>query len=293
MTDVTNEYLRDAAVESVKAYLKDKKPLTDSVTQLALKDSLTGEQIRRVVETVNQVSYLKLLESAEDRTFEFPLASYEDVMAKILSPQEILEQDATESPMALMKQAFYEEELVKEAGEQGLDSLPESQRVALLYKQYQANERALEKVACDERALVEKLVGQAERCRGDAEFLDKVAFVTDGDDVVCRKLSKLVFGHVKKASGQDLFYEDDLKAAKELVGLLKKAEELVDKKTAMEASKATVGGWLKNKAGKAWGEVKTEGRTLVPSRVDLALGAAAYRPTYGIYSGLHKQPEGQ
>lgn len=290
--EISPEYLRDAAVEAVRAYLSEKKPLTASVVALALRDNLTGEQIKRVIETVNQVAYLRLLESAEDRTFEFPLASYEDVMAKILSPQEILEQDTGDSPLSLMKQAMFEgDDLEKSASEPGLESLSEGARLQLAYQAYQRTERMLEKVAADERSLVERLVGLADKSRGDVEFIDKVAFITDGDDETCRKISKLVFGQVKKASGQDLFYEEDLVDAKRIVGLLKQAEELVGQKKELEKSAQQGQSFFLHKAKKISGAVGEGLKKLKPTSLDVGIGALTYRPSNNIYQSLHKVQE--
>lgn len=303
--DITPEYLRDTAVGVVRDYIAYKTPLTDGVFSVASRDKLSPEQIKRIVEVVNQVAYLKLLESAEDRTFEFPLASYDDIMAKILSPEEIVEEGVKPSLLS----AFHEDEgepLDKQASEYSpLNSMSQQERETRLYQEYVRTNAALEKMAHDEMVMVDSLVAYAEKCKKDEEFLSKVAHVTDGDDAVVKKISKLVYGQVKEANEEDLFYEEDLKSAKKMVAMLKQAEELVERKAALSKSAAAAKNYFVDRAQKLGENVQAGGKMIgealrhpldkglrrgiraVP-KVDLGLTMATYRPEDNIWQNLHK-----
>lgn len=290
--DISPEYLRDKAVQAVKDYLTAKKPLTDSVTDIALKDNLRPEQVKRVVEVVNQVAYLKLLESAKDRTFEFPLASYDDIMAKILSPEELVEENIEASPLQLMHKAAEETEgLEKEASEvDPISALPEQQRLKMLHTTYIGTLGEIEKLAHEEREMVDKILSHASKCKEDEEFIEKVASLTEGDTDVVKKVSKLVFGQVKAASGDDLFYDEDLVDAQKMVDLIKAAESLVEKKKGLEKSAQQAQKFFADKAKRAVStanDIKREVKSGT-SRLNVYLTAAARQPTEGtVWSNLH------
>ena len=290
--DITPEYLRDAAVQAVKEYASTKKPLTETVTAIALRDNLKPEQVKRVVETVNQVAYLNLLESAKDRTFEFPLASYDDIMTKILSPEEILEENVDPSPLQLMHKAAEEDEgLSKEASEvDPLASLSEQQRLKMLHTAYVGTLNEIEKLAHEEREMVDKILSHASKCREDEEFIEKVASLAEGDDTVTKKVSKLVYGQVKKASGEDLFYEEDLLDARKMVSLIKTAEELVERKKGLEKSAQQVQNYFSDKAKRAVAVAKDIGKEVKEgtSRANIAFTAITREPSEGyVWGNLH------
>lgn len=99
------EQLKTLAAKAVSEYLTKQVPLTDTVAALSRTNQLNTEQTRRLVEATNQVAYLKILESAKDRTFNFPVAVYEDVMAKVASPEGIMSKQASEgrkSPLSIV-----------------------------------------------------------------------------------------------------------------------------------------------------------------------------------------------
>lgn len=60
-------------------------PLSDSLLKVATEENLNREQIRRVAETANQESYLKLIEKSADKYIEFPLADADAVYTGVQS----------------------------------------------------------------------------------------------------------------------------------------------------------------------------------------------------------------
>ena len=59
--------LEKRATEVVTRYLTEKVALTDGVTDVAMQDNLNPEQLKRLVETVNNMTFLKKFEGAPDR----------------------------------------------------------------------------------------------------------------------------------------------------------------------------------------------------------------------------------
>lgn len=297
--DISPEYLRDSSVEVVRSYLKDKVPLTKTVLSIAIRDKLSSEQIKRVVETVNQVAYLKLLESAQDRTFEFPLASYDDIMAEILSPTEIIEEGIKMASAGPLNVFYEDNDLVKEAEEQ-VSSMTNDERYTLMYREYCRATRELEKLAHEERELIDVLMTHAANLREEPELLEKVAYITDGDDLRVRMVSKLVYGHIKQASDENLFYEEDLKSSKKLLSLLKQAETLVEKQAELKSSTDSAKSIIMDKASKGLESAKQLGKNYLSNikhptsalirqipKVDAAITLTTMEPQTKIWSTLH------
>lgn len=86
MTTVTPDTLRDISVKVVEGFLNDKVPLSIGLAKQASENQLNPDQIQRCVEASNTIAHLKLMESAADRTFEFPLCEYNHVLAEIAQP---------------------------------------------------------------------------------------------------------------------------------------------------------------------------------------------------------------
>lgn len=91
------EQLQKLAVEVVSKYVNSGISLNDGIASVAKEQSLNLEQIKRLVESSNQLAYLKLLDSASDRTFEFPVADFETVKGLVTAPGEGVVMDIEKS----------------------------------------------------------------------------------------------------------------------------------------------------------------------------------------------------
>lgn len=85
-TDLTPELLQEIAVKVVSQFMTKQAGLSDSIAYEAKNMELNPEQIKRVIETSNTVAYLRQLEDAHDRSFEFPVAEYNQVMSHMVLP---------------------------------------------------------------------------------------------------------------------------------------------------------------------------------------------------------------
>lgn len=286
-TVTTPEYLRDCSVQAVRSYITSQTPLTDSVVSIAQRDKLNPEQIARVVEVVNQVAYLKLLESAKDRTFEFKLADYTHVMEKIMSPNPVSTSSDHDSDSPLN---VFKEDVVKSASEDNSREITAAERHTLILREYQRGLGELEKLANEERELVFSLSSQLQTCRADEEILEKVAYLTDGEEDAVADISKMVYGHSKEASYDQAFYEDDLIDARNLVSTFIKAKDVMEKKAQWQDTIGKANDYLKHTAKMGiTGARNTYDRAAagMPGRLSVLMMAPTFQPSNPI-SGLHK-----
>jgi hypothetical protein len=70
------------AKEASDAYIANSTPLGDSIAKTSKKHSLNPNQIQRVIELANSITHARLFQKEKDKTFTFPLAKLDDVLAK-------------------------------------------------------------------------------------------------------------------------------------------------------------------------------------------------------------------
>ena len=86
MPHLSSDQLRDISVAVVEDFINNKVPLSHGLAKQASVHELNSEQIQRCVEASNTIAHLKLLGVAEDRTFEFPLCKFAEVMQHAAAP---------------------------------------------------------------------------------------------------------------------------------------------------------------------------------------------------------------
>lgn len=79
-------YLQEKSVAIVQGFLDGAGSLDSLIAQAAEQDQLNPEQLKRLLETVNTLAFIKQLQTASDRTFEFPVASTEGVTQCLATP---------------------------------------------------------------------------------------------------------------------------------------------------------------------------------------------------------------
>lgn len=234
--DFNADQLKHMAVKVVSTFIVNKVPLSKSIAEMAEEKSLSSEQIKRLIEVSNQVAYLKLLEKASDRTFEFPLASVAEVMAILATPEDIMSKEASfkKSPLSIVTEG--EMEKVASDDTPYLDTLSHSDKVSLVNKELYKSKRQLEKVAAEETVLLQELLVKAADFREDELFIEKVAFVVEEeeDSKLLTKISHLVYGESREATGEELFYDSDVEDTQDFVGMFKRAYEIVEEKKELE-----------------------------------------------------------
>lgn len=283
-----SSYLTACAVEVVKGYVVDGTSLSDGVAKVATRDSLNTEQISRVVEVVNQVAYLKFQQEASDKTFEFKVAEIPEVLTKMTTPSshvDLTKSASTKSPLDLFCDGHE-----KVAETSLLDRMSDDERFSLIHKGYVVATAQMEKMAHQERELIEDLASHLALCRRDPEMLEKVAYLTDGDPDAVTQTSKMLTGQVKIAACNQIFYSEDLNHARKLIGLVKQAYEFQEKKAALAGTLAKAGDYLK---AKTVGGKNMLGRAKqnMPGKVGVALTAPFFESKTPVWSSLQKIAE--
>ena len=243
MMEFSADKLKYMAAEVVSSYLHSNTPMSEAVASLASRMQLNPEQIKRLIEISNQVAYLKLLEKASDRTFEFPLANYEEVMALVAIPDESMKKEASQRPSPLqIASGSIDEDLVKSASEVDQDDelgflkrASKQEKITLLNKQMYRAKGELEKVASEEQVLLRDLVSKGSDLREDDQFMDKLAMVLDGDEKTLTKIARLIYGEKRDYCSDELFYDSDVEEAREYVEMFKRAEEVLVERKELES----------------------------------------------------------
>jgi hypothetical protein len=286
-----SEYITSSAVEAVSAFLSaNPVPLSTSVANIAERDNLNSDQIDRVIEAVNQVAYLKMQGNAEDKTFEFPLAKKGEVMSILTN---VPTTDMSKQASAISSKnplLAFNSPIEKSASEYSPNITDSRQSLVLAHAALQNAELELTKVACDEVKLIQELSTQLSKCRADTECLEKIAYLTDCEEETMNRASKVLYGHVKRASHYSYFYESDLKDANTLLSLIKKAYELQTKKASLNDSVTRIKSNLSS-AVIATKNTLTRAKANMPTKGMVAITATLYEPKTPVWSNLQKMPE--
>lgn len=299
MTSTTPETIQELAVNVVKDYIGKKASLNEGIAKVAMDHELNPEQIKRVVETCNTVTYLALQKQANDRTFEFPVAEYNGVLGKMTLPTD----SDTSVTEGQFKEATQKDELKKEAS-----YVPDAQTVqAWTRSEYIRNKAILEKLAFDSEAIVQNIGDLTAKLRQEVYCLEKLAEVTTEDEFI--KLAKLIRPMIRDASGQiqlvdRIFKEAELTDSRKLVELYKEGCEIVkEKERRTELEKRAVAGAMAGLLGKSLGGaaggaitgvggaasaiVKNLGKSKVIHPLDLAATAITEpKPASNIWDNL-------
>lgn len=271
MPDITSDQLRDISVAAVEDFLNNKVPLSRGLAKQAAAAKLNSEQIQRATEATNTIAYLKVLGMSDDRTVEFPLAKFAEVMSLITLPE---------------KQAGWEEEKVttndrpeQTAPVEGADDVypfsakdaedgmrGEQEKVAYFIKEAAINEKILEELEIRSLVITDQLVKQAKLIASDEKGLDKLASIADDSDYT--QLTVLVTGEVKPRrdfGGHSLFKEAELKDVNKLANLFKEAKSIVAETAArseLQKRACLVSGEMTKQAGLVSGAGKAVGKAI-------------------------------
>ena len=215
---LTTDSLKRMAASCVAALKTENISLNDSITKTALEHEMSADQVKRMVETTNQLAYLSELSTSDDRTFEFDVARYEEIIAGIMPTMNKEASAVSGNPLELVAQSF-QTPLEKVASSAPLEyTIKDLQKVA-------GQQRIiLNELKDAEYGNLMKIAQYREEILRDPEALLKMAHFYDGD-----YLSQIVFGHNKVASEVRQEWSDDemnvLQALSETIEMCKEAQE--------------------------------------------------------------------
>lgn len=231
MSAITVQDLQDIAVACTGEFFNNKVPLSVGLAKIASERGLNSDQLRRAVEATNTLTYLKSLQVSDDRTGEFPLADYNEIVKLASMPgedeAEFQEKTASVSEdTSMVKQA--EEALKFEFPQLGHETA-----LFLLQKEAAANRRAIEDKEIYSQDLARRIVKTASDLSCDPQADTLMSAVSGNPDDFYR-LAKLVHGqdeymtHKFQGYGEYLVKNASESKAGQLQALLKEAQEVVD-----------------------------------------------------------------
>ncbi|CAM0042647.1 hypothetical protein VPHD148_0274 [Vibrio phage D148] len=222
---MTPEGLKKMAATNVAA-LKMGTSLNDSITKVAMENELNSDQVKRLVETTNQMAYLSELEGHDDRTFEFDVANYDDVMDSIISDPTLEKAASTSAlnPMDLVAASFNSMEKVATEKEATMEKWGKPQKLQALKKVASQQRNRLDELTNAEHDNMVKLAQHRAIVSRDPEALEKMAKFDNQ-----LEMTRLVFGHDKVASEVRRVWAPealrDVKACSDRLNIIKQAQE--------------------------------------------------------------------
>lgn len=240
--ELTPERLQSIAVDCVTQFMNKQASLSGAIAKEAQDLELNSEQTKRVIEATNTIAYLRQLEKAADRTFEFPVADYSDVMAAMCIPEfqkaaseeeekneskeeEKKEQeDGTGDDDETEEKEKQEKESDEDVKDEDKEKADQQEKVAMLTREFFRAKSNLEKIACDKIDLHLRLSAAASILNKDPQGLEKLAEVVAEDDF---NATTALCGLEKRACENLVFTDKELDSARLVYGLYKEAKELV------------------------------------------------------------------
>jgi hypothetical protein len=219
---ISTSDIQDIAVRCSRQLTNHGISLNESLAKEASVLGLNSEQVKRAIEATNTISYLATLEkSAGERTTEFPLADYNEVIRAASIPDSLsLQKEAS------FKDAPAKVEATTPVFHVGFPDLSEKESHIGLHKHAQINDRALEDAIGYSNVVASKLIKLATEIKKDPQGLEKLSAVIETD---FEKISSLVFGEfkAKRDTIPAMFKQAELKSVTDMAALYKEATELV------------------------------------------------------------------
>lgn len=217
---LTPERLQSIAVCCVSKFMSKEASLSEAIAKEAQELELNSDQTKRVIEASNTIAYLRQLEKAADRTFEFEVADYSKVMSKMCLPEEISKEASKEESKEKSDKDDCEDD---EYSSDKSEEREEQEKKAMLMQGYMDSRHKLTKMAYDKAEMHIMLSNCIATFRKDPYALEKLAFVAEDSFDATVALC----GLEKRAEDNLVFTDRELATAKNLVGLYKQAKDLI------------------------------------------------------------------
>jgi hypothetical protein len=134
-----------------------KEDLNAAVLEISLREDLSSDFIKRLIEATNKLAYLSRMTKG-DRTIEFPLADYDTVMGSIAVPSEI-EKAAS---VSIRDMFSYDMEKVAEHSDEV--------RASDIYREAQACRREIEELSVTRDSIMTKIASDSSRIAKRDDF---------------------------------------------------------------------------------------------------------------------------
>lgn len=224
MTNITVQDLQDIAVKCVSEFFNNKMPLNEGLAKEASYRNLNSEQLKRAIEATNTLAHLKSIDVSNDRTVEFPVANYNEIVKLAFVPE--LENSvhssnpANEDPALFAKQA---QELMASNTDV---SFTYEEAVSQLRKKAAVAERALEDAKFELMNVAESFLQKAAEIKTDPELLEKLSVSSASKQYFQKLANVLGINSPRKSLPEGMFKAASIDKIEELLSLYKRAEAL-------------------------------------------------------------------
>lgn len=230
MANISIQDLQDIAVRCTSDFFNNNVPLNESLAKQASDLGLNSDQLQRAIEATNTLTYLKGVDAAKDRTAEFPVADYAEIV-KLASIPESLQKEASAQEVVVKPSAAEKFNTLVKQAESGLTftfpELSQAEQKMHLLKQASINKRALEDAEINLDIAGRRLVKLASELKKHPQGLEHLS-ATDISNSDFEKIASLVFGPGTKRKDYvaGMFKSAQLSTAQEFAGLYKEAQTL-------------------------------------------------------------------
>ena len=187
MATITVQDLQDIAVKCTSDFFNHEIPLNKGLAKLASEMHLNSDQLKRAVEAVNTLTYLKSMEMSSDKTSEFPVADYREIVKEACVPEGLAKeakvQTDAQAPGPLQTVPKQYEDLALSAQE----------KMAYFVKEASANRRALHDATEQMEVVTADLLKLAKEIKNDPNGVRELS-ASSLSDAKFTKLAGLIFG---------------------------------------------------------------------------------------------------
>lgn len=278
---LTPEGLQEISIRVVSQFMTKQADLTTAIANEAKTLRLNPDQIKRVIENSNTIAYLRQLEDASDRSFEFPIAEYKAVMAKMILPDQEIQDDMGRSLDLNADDPMVDSVNVQVAPPPPNPStqlmtppasMSDQEKIAMVGKETLRLKQVLVKMAGEEDIVLYRIEESVGRVKRDEKALEKLAHVAPDS---FNKLAYLCGLDASLKTNGSVFRADELTSVTELTGLLKEASALIEERHRVERIVNQAQAFLLEKKALR-GPVFTRQPSLMDSTVGSAMEGVGY-----------------
>lgn len=229
------ENLKYMAARAVTEYLAQGKSLNKAVADIAIEHKFNQDQIARLVETANKVAYVKVMETATDRTGAFPLASVQEVNEMIVYPSdplptlEKMASEGTRRPLDIV--SSIRQAPLEKVASVDVPVFSEQDKDANLHKVASYFRKSFETLEMDKHSTLYALTKAAHELNKDELAGAKIFAISNSAEELCKVAQVKILQNPLSRP----FYAAELEKAAELQTLWDTAKGLIEREDQLNA----------------------------------------------------------
>lgn len=228
MADISIQNLQDIAVKATTDFFNG-TPLNESLAKQASDLDLNSDQLKRAIEATNTLTFLKSAEVHKDKTVEFPLADYNEIMKIACVPQSLITKSANVEVKDRTEQPSFSDMVKSAESKLGyeLPSMSQDQLIKQIYKSAQINKLAIQNLEDELVRCSDKFIKIAKELSQSPAGFEQLS-ASSADNVMFSKIAKLVFPEkgARKDYAGFIYKSAGLVDAEELVSTYSRLSEI-------------------------------------------------------------------